>query len=123
MRNWQRWTCAVVLAFLGAALADILDPATTNLVGVLKHGLVAVLPVLAALKMTMGQPGTNTWRWATCFGLAAVTGIVQTLAEPGSHLPIEYVRHALVGMVPLIAGLKMTLNPEELAASTGGGGK
>lgn len=121
MRNWQRWAFAFVLAFAGAALANVLDPAVTSVMGILKGGLIATLPVVAALKMTLGQPGTNWWRWAACFALATVTGVVQTLTEPGSHLPIEYVRHAVVGMLPLIASLKLTINPDEAAAVGGAG--
>ena len=53
MSNSQRWILAIVLGFSGGAISAFVDDPNIAIRQLIRHGLIGVLPSVAALKMTL----------------------------------------------------------------------
>ena len=55
----------------------------------------------------------NWQRWALTFATAFLGGMIECAADTKPQALSDYVRHGLIGMVPAVMALKLTLNEDE----------
>jgi hypothetical protein len=52
MQDWHRWAMTLVLAFASGSIGAMSDP-KASWQDILRHGSIAEIPAIAALKMTL----------------------------------------------------------------------